>query len=377
MPFEIEETPETDLNIIEDIGGDSLTLEDIATMLEEDAIVIPGDWIISEDGLITEPPNGTNMNGTAPPVSRVGISHVWVGNNPNNDNANPLVSNNDWIREYTSTSYANASATVRVDLPATGYSHVRVRVVRIGYINSANERLDGVAPVRSQHIEYINANGTPTPVGGVVQGFVTDFIFAIPQGRTTSNARFHYWWWSTHPSVEREANLNITWKAITPAPLPPLDFVEYYPIDEVIHIMDSGKQKQISLGNDTSFFNIAPGFYTLQSFIDTIPTGGSSRVYVRYAATSNQPASNSVFLQLHGRNPNTPTAVFYQNGALYNLTSSMVFRFNGGVWYSTSHSAVSISSFMSSTSTTLLEIRFMPTASMSSSAIRQIILPRL
>lgn len=55
----------------------------------------------------------------------------------------------------------------------------------------------------------------------------------------------------------------------------------------------------------------------------------------------------------------------------------MVFRFNGGDWYSTELNEVNVTSFMSETETTLLEIKYMPTDTMSCSAIREIILPVL
>lgn len=71
------------------------------------------------------------------------------------------------------------------------------------------------------------------------------------------------------------------------------------------------------------------------------------------------------------------TSAYNDNGVLYNLTSDMIFRFNGGSWYSTQYNAVNVTAFMSSTETTLLEIRYMPTDTMSCSAIRTVTLPIL
>lgn len=146
---------------------------------------------------------------------------------------------------------------------------------------------------------------------------------------------------------------------------------------EILAIYTSEKQIEVALGDGASYVAISPAYYLVDTFIDAIPEGGFNRIYIRYAATATEPASNSLVLTLYGRNPNTPDAVYYENGALYNLTSDMVFRFNGGAWYSTEYSAVNVTSFMSSTETTLLEIRYMPTDSASCSAIREITLPIL
>ena len=157
----------------------------------------------------------------------------------------------------------------------------------------------------------------------------------------------------------------------------PSSYVEYDSISEILAIYTSEKQIEVALGDGASYVAISPAYYLVDTFIDAIPEGGFNRIYIRYAATATEPASNSLVLTLYGRNPNTPDAVYYENGALYNLTSDMVFRFNGGAWYSTQYSAVNVTSFMSSTETTLLEIRYMPTDSASCSAIREITLPIL
>ena len=157
----------------------------------------------------------------------------------------------------------------------------------------------------------------------------------------------------------------------------PSSYVEYDSISEILAIYTSEKQIEVALGDGASYVAISPAYYLVDTFIDAIPEGGFNRIYIRYAATATEPASNALVLTLYGRNPNTPDAVYYENGALYNLTSDMVFRFNGGAWYSTEYSAVNVTSFMSSTETTLLEIRYMPTDSASCSAIREITLPIL
>lgn len=157
----------------------------------------------------------------------------------------------------------------------------------------------------------------------------------------------------------------------------PSSYVEYDSISEILAIYTSEKQIEVALGDGASYVAISPAYYLVDTFIDAIPEGGFNRIYIRYAATATEPASNTLVLTLYGRNPNTPDAVYYENGALYNLTSDMVFRFNGGAWYSTEYSAVNVTSFMSSTETTLLEIRYMPTDSASCSAIREITLPIL
>lgn len=133
----------------------------------------------------------------------------------------------------------------------------------------------------------------------------------------------------------------------------------------------------INLKDGRSYISVSPAYYNISSFIDAIPSGGFNRIYVRYAATATEPASKSLTLKLFARNPDTPTEVYYENGVLYNLTSNMIFRFNGGNWYNTQYSAVNVTAFMSSDETTLLEIRYMPTDTTSCSAIQSITLPVL
>lgn len=118
-------------------------------------------------------------------------------------------------------------------------------------------------------------------------------------------------------------------------------------------------------------------YYSYIKFYRDIPTGSSDCIFIRYSATDTEPASNYVPILLYGRNPNTPDDVFYENGVLYNLTPEMVFRFNGGDWYTTTYSDVNVTAFLSETDTTLFEIKYLPTETMSCSNTIQIILPAL
>ncbi len=161
------------------------------------------------------------------------------------------------------------------------------------------------------------------------------------------------------------------------AAAPNNEYIAYYEIDEILAIYPCEKQIEVALGDGTSYIPVSAAYYDVASFIDKIPADGFNRIYVRYAATSDEPASKSGIIQIYGRNPNTPDDVYYENGVLYNLTPEMVFRFNGGDWYSTNYSSVNITSFMSSTDTTLLEIKYMPTETASCSAARQLTLPAL
>lgn len=158
---------------------------------------------------------------------------------------------------------------------------------------------------------------------------------------------------------------------------PTNEYVGYDDILEVLAIYPCEQQIEVALGDGTSYIPVSAAYYTVGSFIDTITTGGFNRIYVRYAATVDRPASMSGTILLYGRNPNTPDDVYYQNGMLHNLTPNIAFRFNGGNWYSTNLSEVNITSFMSTTGTTLLEVKYIPSETTSCSKTRQIILPAL
>lgn len=170
-------------------------------------------------------------------------------------------------------------------------------------------------------------------------------------------------------------NCNIVVKSRSAAPQD--DVIGYNDILEVVAIYQSDKQIEVALGDSAGYFPQTSGYYTIASFIDGIPIGGLDRIYFRYAATADEPASLPAVLTLYGRNPNIPNDVYYLNGMLCNLTPDMVFRFNGGDWYSTSYSEVNITSFLSKTDTTLFEIKYVPTDNTSCSKTRQIILPAL
>lgn len=158
---------------------------------------------------------------------------------------------------------------------------------------------------------------------------------------------------------------------------PTTEYIGYYVIDEVLAIYQSERQIEIALGDGMNYIPVSAGYYYISDFIDNIAVGGFNRIYIRYAATADEPASYSSVLTLYGRNPNTPDNVYYENGVLYNLTSDMAFRFNGGNWYSTNYSAINVTSFMSDTETTLLEIKYMPTDAYSCSETLQLMLPAL
>ena len=157
----------------------------------------------------------------------------------------------------------------------------------------------------------------------------------------------------------------------------PIDYIAYYNLDEVLEIGNSDKPIEVAVGDGAEYVVQSPAFYTLEQIIDIIPTGYYLNFNIRYSATASEPASPAITIKLYGRNPNTPDSVYYSDGALYNLTPDMAFSFNGSGWYSTNYSAVDITAFMSTTSTTVLEIRYMPTDTMGCSKIRTIILPEL
>ena len=388
----------------------------------------------------------------APALTSVTITHVWRGNDPNNDNWTDA---NIWDPLYENAGTGATNLTGTID--ATGFDYIRFRVRRMGYADTFIETLDGVAEIRSMHYRYLDQYGNTCPVGGTIYGFEDDFIFSIPHGSASSNAKFRYIQGGVSV-IEREANATFTWTtptgeapttpAITYNAHPtyglvtgidsameyraafsdgtytswttapgtsmyvpiydeaydlqirykvsdngnpsrycelhiktrsdgPIDYMGYWNVDEILGIFESGRQIEVALGDNGSYFPISPGYYTLETFINAIPTGGFDNVYVRYAATVDEPASYAYYYTLYARNPNTPDDVYYENGMLYNLTSDLMFRFNGGTWYTTTNSSEDVTSFMSTTSTTLLELRYMPTATTSCSAIREIILPAL
>lgn len=157
----------------------------------------------------------------------------------------------------------------------------------------------------------------------------------------------------------------------------PIDYIAYYDVLEILAIYESERDIEIAPGDGARFVKVSAVDIMTGSFIDDIPVGSSNNVYIRYTATSNEPASQILVLTLYGRNPNTPENVYYENRMLHNLTQDMVFRFNGGNWYTTTYSEVNVTAFLSENDTTLFEIKYLPTETMSCSNTIQIILPAL
>ncbi len=178
-------------------------------------------------------------------------------------------------------------------------------------------------------------------------------------------------------SANGNPSLNCRIPVKTREAAPSTDSIGYFDIQEILAIYPSERQIELALGDGMSYVYASPAYYQIGDFIDMIPSGSFDRIYIRYAATADTPASKYGTLTLYGRNPSTPDSVYYQNGALYNLTSDMVFSFdNGNTWYSTQYSAVNVTSFMGETETTVL-IKYMPTETASCSETVKIILPAL
>lgn len=399
---------------------------------------------------------------TAIPLSSLGITGMWLGNTGSDPFSGYNLKDNPNWNEVFFVDGGSYYPSVNVNIDATGFTYIRIRVLQWGQSTSKYTKLDSTSPTSSIVVRDLNQFGQIISVGETVYATYTDYIFKIPTGVATSNAKFISYSVQV-PQISLETNANITWKTptgsapTTPAisfnydddyglvtglnntmeyrakytdennnntytswmPISgsallvpinnrqytlqvryktstngnpslncelivktrsnaPLEYVDYLMVDELLGIYPSNKQIEVRLGDFSSYIPVTGGYYyTLASFVDSIPSGGLDRVYVRYAATANEPASNYIYYTIYGRNPNTPDAVYYQNGSLYNLTPNMVFRFNGGTWYNTSFSSANITSFMSTTNTTLLEIKYLPTETSSCSATRQIILPKL
>lgn len=436
-----------------DYASISFNNEEDSNILQEEIVVPDNSHETSEESTLAVSPRASAI-----PLSSIGVTNIWLGNNATDPYSGFEVDETKWTHIYSTNSATNLSRNI----DATGYTYIRFRVLQLGYTNSSYIKLDNSSPTGSVTVRYINSSGQEASAGQTVYGFYDDYIFQIPAGKTTSVAKFIGYYDQVSPMITKQATVNITWTTpIGAAPTTPniaynmhsdyayvsgvdttmeyrakfdngdgtysysnwtaftgtalyfpiydyeytlqiryqtstngnpslnceipvltrsagpSSYVEYDSISEILAIYTSEKQIEVALGDGASYVAISPAYYLVDTFIDAIPEGGFNRIYIRYAATATEPASNELVLTLYGRNPNTPDAVYYENGALYNLTSDMVFRFNGGAWYSTEYSAVNVTSFMSSTETTLLEIRYMPTDSASCSAIREITLPIL
>lgn len=158
----------------------------------------------------------------------------------------------------------------------------------------------------------------------------------------------------------------------------PTGYTNYYYIDEILTLSTGDRQLEVAFGDGTRYAAVNGNLNVdMEKFVDEIQAGGFNNIYVRYRATSDTPASYSVVFKIYARNQQVPNTVYYENGILHNLTSDMIFRFNGGVWYGTKLSEVNITSFMSSTETTLLEIKYAATETSSNSAAYTLTLPVL
>lgn len=430
-----------------DYASISFNNEEDSDILQEEIVVLDNLSETSKENTLAVSPRASAI-----PLSSLTIYDVLVGTSG--------ISTDGWVTADYSLSSGDTIASCTVE--TTDYSYVCIRVLQWGYTTSSYVKLDNTSPAYVREVAAFNASGQQVSAGETVYGFLDDYIFAIPSGKTSSTAKIIGYYDQASPMVTKEIKVNFSWVTPTGAApttpniaynmhsdyayvsgvdttmeyrakfddgdgtysysnwtaftgtalyfpiydyeyalqiryqtstngnpslnceIPvltrsagPSSYVEYDSISEILAIYTSEKQIEVALGDGASYVAISPAYYLVDTFIDAIPEGGFNRIYIRYAATATEPASNELVLTLYGRNPNTPDAVYYENGALYNLTSDMVFRFNGGAWYSTEYSAVNVTSFMSSTETTLLEIRYMPTDSTSCSAIREITLPIL
>jgi len=155
----------------------------------------------------------TKGNPKAPviPLYKVGVAAAWVGNDPFSDNAILGADTDDWTRCTQSYSYSLAPSSMSATIDANGYSYIRIRIVRWGYCNTYNEKLDTASYISENRVDFLDADGNSLPIGGMVYGFVYDYVFKVPKGKTTSTAIFQYVWYSTSPIMEKEANLKIAW----------------------------------------------------------------------------------------------------------------------------------------------------------------------
>ena len=419
---------------------------------------------ISENEILTTSDSEIVPYASAIPLSYVRIAGVWLGNAASDPFSDFDLNNSvtKWKEIYRDDNAPKNEINCSID--STGYSYIRVRILTWGQTTSGYVKLDDDGYTSSVGVRDLNALGRPISAGEIYYGGYDDYIFKIPDEKDTSIVSFLFYYKYSIPSVERRAQVNITWTTPTkPAPTTPeinyivnpnyegyaavsgldttmeyrakydrengsaysswttvsnstmyfpiqtenytiqvryktssngrpslnceipvkmrsegpIDYIAYYDVFEILAIYESEKDIEIAPGDGTWFFKVPAVDIEIGSFIDDIPAGSSNNIYIRYAATSDEPASQALALTLYGRNPNTPENVYYENRMLHNLTQDMVFRFNGGNWYTTTYSDVNVTAFLSESDTTLFEIKYLPTETMSCSNTIQIILPAL
>jgi hypothetical protein len=452
------------------INDNTVAGNDLNAQTDNDATNLTGLNIQSSDSnqinsnTINSPgimPLDSGINSPPTPVYDVWITRIWLGNSSfDNTQFTETLNPNDWNLVF-SASDAQHATYVSGDLDATGYSYIRFRINQLGYSsNSSNVKMDGVLYANSYQ------EGSYDDVFGVNYGFITDYVFAIPTDRSTSNAVFRLIYSSLSNGAygDQSAEADINWTTPTgQAPTSPSisynnsieygyisglnNTMEYCAVTEDDTRRDSDlswttapnggmyvmiyddepyifriRYKNSTGGNpslsvevpvkkrgdapiysDDFFYDSEDEYFwlyndleicagdtggyflipanstvTIGAFIDGIMTNGLNHIYLRYPATATEPASNPWILTLYSRNPNTPTSVVYQNGVLSNLTPNMIMRFGGtGYWYNTTLSQVNITGFMSTSNTTLLEIKYAATSTMSCSDTVEIILPIL
>jgi hypothetical protein len=230
------------------------------------------------------------------------------------------------------------------------------------YVSGINNTMEYATVPVTDGRKDTQLNWSTLPQTGIYMPIYDDYSYIMKIRYITSTGSM--------PAI----SCSIPVKSRSEAPVAQSDFI----YDDLFEILAVLNPMEIAIGDGQPYYYATTGSYDISSVIDYITTNDPVSLYLRFPATNTEPASEISVITLYERNPNVPSSVTYQNGMLCNLTSDMVIKFSSDDWwYSSSYSQVNVTSFMSTTSTTLVEIKYAPTANYSCSESVQITLPML
>lgn len=178
-----------------------------------------------------------------------------------------------------------------------GKYEVRITVDQMGYEGQNDATLDGKQYDRLVGCEYLNANGTPTQQGQIIEGFRWTFAWDNVEAAEPFST-FKYWCTNAnYPYGVHNYTATINWvNDGSPGPvLPELSTLKVNTLTETLTGAVNGVAYEYRTASTWTKV-VAENSSFLIPFDTTATT-----LYVRYAATDTQPASNAVTISLPAR----------------------------------------------------------------------------
>lgn len=254
------------------------------------------------------------------------IEEIYFGNSLHGNES-------EWIKGDLKYSGGKYVAT----LPAT-YNYVRVRTMVWGMPTSSQYwDMNGQSPLASNITAYFDENGVPCSPGSIVYGMQEMTVWAIPQSAPISNIIITLY----SAKGDKQMLCDITWEGNGGAG----------PSTASIATAD-GDTVKLSGVDNTMEYRTTGGAWITCVENQLIPVGeGGINVDVRYAATSDSRASDSITLTMDRKAAPSPT-LNEEEKIIYGVDNTMEYKVDSGVYTSITGSTLPISDLITPNPTT-------------------------